>query len=114
MSDDPDIIIVGYYDKSFADFELNITLIMHDTTLPAELQQVLIDAVAMSVTGLGYNGKPVYRYTEDGHYIKFSRSEVLEKAAALGYNDPTSFDIRLSFVPTDGIHDKDYGITFTD
>ena len=101
---------VGYYNPTSKDFDLYILLVNKVDHSNAEV----VEDVPMSVTGIGYNGKPIYRYTEDGHYIRFSRKEVL-KLAAEQYPelDLSAYDIRLTFAPVTAIDGEyDYGITF--
>ena len=110
---DSDTYVTGYYDPTGRDFQLMISLINKEDH---NEQYVLFSDVPMSVTGLGYNGKPIYRYLAEGHYIRFSRSEVLSIAAEEYPDlDLSAYDIRLSFVPMGGDDGNlDYGITFED
>lgn len=97
IDDDPDTLIVGYYNPKEIEYTLNITLIMKNPE-NSEFDQYLI--VGVEIDKLPY-----------GRYVSFSKSEVEELAKTLDL-DPSEYNIRLSFVPVNYEDDLDYAITF--
>ncbi len=94
LAGDDDTLVVGYFYRYGDKIEViqAITLILENG------EEVFIEGVEIYAFG-------------DGNYMAFSKSEVIEAATALGYAEG-SYDIRISFVPTNGMEDLDYAITF--
>ena len=99
LDDDDDTYIIGYYIRDYGKFEYiyAITLV---NEWGDELAFIDLDEFGIVITPWG-----------DGSYIMFSKSAVINAAAALGYTEE-EYDIRFSFVPVNWYEDLDYAITF--